>query len=242
MDIYEKLREKIDQSIPITTPATESKVEIEILKRIITPDEAEIACQLSAQPEDAATIARRAGMEVEKLKTVLEEMVKKGAILKVYTEEPLYSLVPMMPGIYEFQLGKLKPDMVELFEKYYEEKHGEAVFSNRTPFLRVVPVKETIPAELNILTYEEVDNIIEEADSVALATCLCRTNKKMLGEGCDGPVDDICILLDSWADYYANNGMGRKVTKEEGKNALKRAEDAGLVHNAVNVQKGAFAI
>ena len=45
MDHYEKLREKIDQSIPITTPATESKVEIEILKRILNPDEAEIACR-----------------------------------------------------------------------------------------------------------------------------------------------------------------------------------------------------
>ena len=181
-------------------------------------------------------------LEVEKLKTVLEEMVKKGAIFKVYTKEPLYSLVPMMPGIYEFQLGKLTPDMVELFEKYYAEKHGEAVFSNKTPFARVVPIKETIPAELNILTYEEVENIIEEADSITLATCLCRSNKKMLGEGCDGPVDDICMLFDSWADYYAQNGMGRRVSKEEGKNALKRAEDAGLVHSAMNVQQGALFI
>ena len=242
MNVYERLREKIDKSIPITTPATESKVEIEILKRLITPDEAEIACLLSAQPEDAGTISKRAGMEAEKLKTILEELVKKGAIFKVYTDEPLYSLVPMMPGIYEFQLGKLTPDMVELFEKYYAEKHGKAVLSNKTPFARVVPIKETIPAELNILTYEEVENIIEGADSIALATCLCRSNKKMIGEGCDGPVDDICILFDSWADYYAQNGMGRKVTKEEGKNALKRAEEAGLVHSAMNVQQGALFI
>ena len=242
MDPFEKLREKIDKSIPIATPATESKVEIEILKRILTPDEAEIACQLSAQPQDAKTIAQIVGMEIEKLKPVLEEMVKKGAIFKVYTDEPLYALVPMLPGIYEFQLGKLTPDMVELFEKYYAEKHGEAVFSNKTPFARVVPVKETIPTELNILTYEEVENLIEGANSITLATCLCRSNKKMIGEGCDGPVDDICILLDSWADYYANNGMGRKVSKEEGKNALKKAEDAGLIHNALNAQQGALFI
>jgi Pyruvate/2-oxoacid:ferredoxin oxidoreductase delta subunit len=95
---------------------------------------------------------------------------------------------------------------------------------------------------MNILTYEEVENIIEGADSITLATCLCRSNKKMFGEGCDGPVEDICILFDSWADYYAENGMGRKVSKEEGKNALKRAEDAGLVHNAMNVQQEALFI
>ena len=242
MDPYEKLREKIDQSSPIPTPATESKVEIEILKRIFNPDEAEIACQLSGQPQDVATIAKRAGMEVEKLKTALEEMVKKGAIFKVYAEDPLYALFPIVPGIFEWQLGKLTPGIAELFEKYYEEKQGEAVFSNRTSFTRIIPVKKSIPAEVNILTYEEVENLIDGASSVALANCICRSNKKMIGEGCDGPVDDICILFDSWADYYAENGLGRKVSKEEGKDALKRAEDAGLVHNALNVQQGALNI
>jgi Na+-translocating ferredoxin:NAD+ oxidoreductase subunit B len=242
MDVYERLREKIDQSIPITTPATKSKVEIEILKRIMSPDEAEIACLLSGQPETAETISKKAGMEAEKIKIILENIVKKGGIFKVYTAEPLYSLAAMMPGIHEFQVGKNTPDMVELFEKYYAEKHGEAVHSNRTPFSRVVPIKETIPAELNILTFEEVENIINQAGAITLATCLCRSNKKMIGEGCDGPVDDICILFDSWADYYAENGMGRKVTKEEGKKALKRAEEAGLVHCAMNVQQGALFI
>lgn len=242
MNVYERFREKIDTSIPITSPATESKVEIEILKRLMTPDEAEIACHLSAQPEDAATISKRAGMEVEKLRTVLEGLVKKGVIFKVYTEEPLYSLVPMLPGIFEFQVGKLTPDMAELFEKYYAEKQGKALFSNKTPMMRVIPIKKTIPAELNILIYEEAEKIIEQADSVTLAPCICRSSKKMVGEGCDVPVDDFCILLDSWADYYAENGMGHRVTKEEGKNALKKAEDAGLVHNIFNVQQGPFAI
>ena len=51
MDAYEKLREKIDTSVPIPTPATDSKVEIEILKKLITPDEAEIAGNLSPLPE-----------------------------------------------------------------------------------------------------------------------------------------------------------------------------------------------
>lgn len=242
MDPYERLREKIDQSFPIPTPATESKVEIEILKKIMTADETEIACQLSAQPEDAATIAQRAGMEVTEVKTALDEMVKKGAIFKAYTEEPLYCLFPMVPGIYEWQLGKLTPDMVKLFEKYYAEGHGEALFSNRTSFARVIPVNETMPAESNILTYEEVTSLIDEASSVALAACICRSSKKMIGEGCDGPVDDICIVLDSWADYYAENGMGRKVSKEEGQDALKRAEDAGLVHTSMNVQQGPIII
>jgi len=241
-DVYEKLRDHIDKSMPIPTPSTDSKVEIEILKRIMEPDEAEMACNLSAQPEDAATIAERSGVSVEATRPVLERLARKGAIFKVYMDEPLYSLAPMMPGIYEFQVNRLTPDMVNLFEKYYAEKHGEAVFSNRTPFGRVVPVNESITPEMKILVYEEVEKIIEEASAITLADCLCRTNKRMVGEGCDAPSDEICILLDSWADFYAENGLGRRVSKEEAKDALMRAEKSGLVHSTFNVQNGSLFI
>lgn len=242
MNAYEKLRQKIDSIIPIPSPETKSKVEIEILSRIMTPEDAEMACNLSAQPEDVKTIAERIKMDPEKLKPILDELVKKGAIFKFYLDNPLYCLVPMMPGLHEFRVGRITPDMVQLFERYYVEGHGEAVYKNETAFSRVVPVKEAIRTELNILTFEEVEKLIDNAASVTLARCLCRTNKKMIGEGCEAPVDDICILLDSWADYYANNGLGRSVSKEEGKKALQRAEEAGLVHCALNVQEGALFI
>jgi H+/Na+-translocating ferredoxin:NAD+ oxidoreductase subunit B len=242
MDIYEKLREKIDQSIPIPTPSTKSQVELKILKNLVTPEEAEIACYLSGQPEPIEIISERVGIQEDELRPQLELMVTKGAVFKVYLEEPLYSLACMMPGIYEFQVDRLSPEMVTLFEKYYAEKHGEAVFSNKTPFPRVVPVQQSISAQMNVYTYEEVENLIDGAATVTLANCLCRSNKKLIGEGCDAPVDDICILLDSWGDYYAENGLGHRVSKEEGKNALKRAEEAGLVHNSLNVQEGSLFI
>lgn len=169
-------------------------------------------------------------------------MVKKGGIFKIYTDEPMYCLVPMMPGIYEFQLGKLTPDMVKLFERYYAEGQGQAIFSTEIPWSRVVPIKKAIPTEVNIFTYEEVDRIINEADAVALANCLCRSNKKMIGEGCNAPIDDICILLNSWGVYYAKNGLGKLVSKKEAKKALDNAEDAGLVHSALNVKDAKDAL
>lgn len=242
MDVYEKLREIIHNRIPIPTPATQSRVEIEILRRLMLPDEAEIACHLSGQPEPATAIAQRGGMAVDQVRPILEELVKKGVIFKVYTADPLYSLATMMPGIYEFQVNRLTPDMVALFEKYYAQGHGEAVFSNKTAFARVLPVNKSLSPKMTVYTYEEVERIIDAASAVTLATCICRSNKKLIGEGCSGPVEEACILLDSWADYYAENGLGRRVSKEEGKNALKRAEDAGLVHNSLNVQDGSLFI
>lgn len=242
MDVYNKLREKIDGNLPIPMPATKSGVEIEILKRLMSPDEAKIACLLSGMPEPVVAIAERADISAEKLHLVLEALVKKGVIFKVYEAKPLYSLATMMPGIYEFQVNRLTSDMVTLFETYYKEGHGNAVFENKTAFARVLPVNKSISPQMNVHTYEEVENLIENAHAVTLATCICRSNKKLIGQGCDGPVEDACILLDAWAEYYAENGLGRRVSKQEGKNALRRAEDAGLVHNSLNVQTGSLFI
>jgi ferredoxin len=108
--------------------------------------------------------------------------------------------------------------------------------------MRVVPVKESIPAELNVLTFEEVDNLIDESPTVCLTTCICRTNKEIIGEGCNFPKDDICIIFTPWAEYYIEYGLGRKASKEEAKNALRKAEEVGLVHCAMNVQRGGIAI
>lgn len=242
MNAYEEFRKKLD-SFPIPTPETESKMELDFLKNLMSPEEAGIACNLSGQPEDLKTIAQRAGMEPGQLEPVLEDLAKKGVIFKVvFTPEPLYCLFPIMPGIYEFQVNRLSPEMVTLFEKYYAEKLGEALFSNKTSPARIVPVKESIPAELNILTYEEVDNLIDESPTLCLANCICRKNKELIGEGCANPKDDICLILTPWAEYYIENGLGRKASKEEAKDALGKAEEAGLVHCAMNVQTGGFFV
>lgn len=241
MESYERFRKKIDEACPFPTPSTESKVELEILSRLMTPEEAEIACHLSGDPETAQTVAARAGISAESLHPVLEELVRKGVIFKVYTEDPLYSLAPVMPGIWEFQLNNMTPELLSLFQRYYAEGQGRAFLTLKPPPFRVIPIQKSIPAELNILSYEQVEGFIDRAGSVALADCHCRAVKRMVGEGCDAP-DDVCILLDVWAEYFEKNLNVRKVDKDEAKAALRKAADAGLVHATFNSVEGAMFI
>ena len=248
MDVYERFREKLN-SLPIRSGETESKVDLEIFKRLMSPEEAEVACYLSGQPEGLKTISQRAGIEVEKLAPVLEEMARKGLIFKVVSApEPLYCLHQVMPGIYEYQVGWLSREMVELFEEYYAEGLGKAVFTPKMPPARIVPVNKSIPAELNVLTYEEADNIIDGARTICLSRCICRDTKEIMGEKCalDAPKDDICFWFDDVGEYFIEYDQGRnlsrKVSKEEAKNALRRAEEVGLVHCATNVQEGSIVI
>ncbi|MCP4218381.1 MAG: 4Fe-4S ferredoxin, partial [bacterium] len=58
--IYKKLAEKLD-GIPNGYPPTESGVELEILAKLFTPEEAEAACLLSLEPCPADTVAAALG-------------------------------------------------------------------------------------------------------------------------------------------------------------------------------------
>ena len=51
-DIYERLREFLD-TLPTGFPATPTGVEIRILKKLFTPEEAELTMNLQSEPEEA---------------------------------------------------------------------------------------------------------------------------------------------------------------------------------------------
>jgi hypothetical protein len=61
-DAFTKLREFLDQ-FPIGFPKTPSGVELRILKRLFTEEEAAIAVTLTPIPEEASQIAERAGLD-----------------------------------------------------------------------------------------------------------------------------------------------------------------------------------
>jgi hypothetical protein len=58
-DIYQKLSQHLD-NLPGGFPPTETGVELRILHRLFTPEEAELALHLTLIPEEPRVIARRA--------------------------------------------------------------------------------------------------------------------------------------------------------------------------------------
>ena len=59
-DVYKRLAKKLDK-LPHSFPATESGVELKILRKILSNEEAETAIHLKAIPETVARISRRLG-------------------------------------------------------------------------------------------------------------------------------------------------------------------------------------
>jgi hypothetical protein len=64
LDVYQKLAKHLD-GLPGGFPPTEDGVELKILHKLFTPEQAVLAVHCTLIPEEARVIARRAGLSVE---------------------------------------------------------------------------------------------------------------------------------------------------------------------------------
>src|SRR5512133_589864 len=82
--LYRRLQQHLDR-MPVPFPATESGVEIRILERLFSPEEAEVARALSAMPELPRTIRKRLGpdWDVTRLRAALDPMADRGLIERI---------------------------------------------------------------------------------------------------------------------------------------------------------------
>ena len=72
-DVYETLATHLD-SLPAGFARTDSGVEMRILRRLFTPEDAQLAVHLTIIPEEARVIARRAGIPVSEAASRLDDI------------------------------------------------------------------------------------------------------------------------------------------------------------------------
>ena len=232
-EVYYKLRDFLDQ-FPLGFPKTPSGVEIKILKRLFTEEEAKIAVLLTPIPEEASQIAQRSGMDPQFLEQKLEAMSKKGLIFRVRREgKTLYNSAPFMIGLYEYSVKKIDKELAKLFKEYYETAYQKEMGASNIPGFKVLPVEETIQVDTVLYPYHKLKESIKQARKIAVTECICRKEARLTGEGCNYPLET-CLSFGAAAEYYIENGIGREITPEEAIKIIEEADKAGLVHAGVN--------
>jgi Pyruvate/2-oxoacid:ferredoxin oxidoreductase delta subunit len=230
---YEKLREFLDL-FPIGFRKTQSGVEIEILKRLFTEEEAELATFLTIRPERARSIARRAGKNSAEIEKKLDLMAKKGLVFRARRDnKTLYNAAPFMIGLYEYSVNKIDKELAQLFKDYYHTAGLDEIGASNIPGFKVIPLEETIQTDTTLFPYQMLEESIRNARVIAVADCVCRKESQLLGEGCDHPMET-CLSFGTAAEYYIENEMGRKITSEEAIQIIKEADESGLVHAGAN--------
>jgi electron transport complex protein RnfB len=231
-ELYQRLAEHLDR-LPDGFAPSEIGAEIHLLKRLFTPEEAELAVHLTLDREEAGAIAARAHLPEEEVKERLQEMAGKGLIFSAESEgKVLYQAAPFVIGIYEFQVNRLSEGFLQDLNEYWStvKEREEPKTINQ---LRTIPINESIDKRLEVLPYENVYALVEAHDKFAVAPCICRSRAKKLGRGCDAPIES-CLIFGDFADYYVRTGIGKRVTKDEVKELLVKADEANLVLNPTN--------
>ena len=239
-EMYYKLAQVLD-TLPNGFPATESGVEIKLLKKIFTPEQANLFCDLRLTFETAEQIAQRTGRSLERLEEKLVAMGEAGQLFALQLEDSrFFKMLPWVFGIYEFQLGRLDKEFARLNEEY-GPVYGRQFYSKTPQLMQVLPIEKEISVQQEALSYEKVSTLIEQSQSFLVNDCVCKKEQELLGHSCDRPVQ-VCLALAPIPGVFDNSSQGRVLNKEEAYALLKKTEELGLVHLTYNVQGGRFYI
>ena len=237
--IYKKLAEHLDQ-LPGGFSSSDDVIDRRLLQRLFSTKEAKLAVYLTLDREKTQVIAERAKLPLDETEQRLNQMSKKGLIFSVQQENSatFYQAVPFVIGIYEFQVNNLSKELIRDLA-YYWHARSKTTTTEVIPQIRTIPIGESIDPHLEVLSYEQVNELVKSKDRFAVAPCICRRTEKMTGGGCDAP-EESCLVLGEWADYYIRDGRGRSINQSEVFEILARANTANLVLQPSNSMDPSF--
>jgi NAD-dependent dihydropyrimidine dehydrogenase PreA subunit len=216
-----------------------------LLEELFTPEEAALVCQMPVDPISASALASETGRDLAEVEALLDGMCNKGLVISREREGVNhYSVLQMMPGIFEYQfmrgeVNERAKRLAKLFDDYFEVIFGwveKGPVPQVLPFSRVITVEEEIKAGMEIQPYDRVSSYIDNADYISVSTCYCRHHGELLDRPCDKP-KEVCLIFGPAAKFNDERGFGRLISKEEAHRILDLSEKEGLVHCSSNMGK-----
>lgn len=234
-EIYRKLRERLD-AICFGYSATESGVEYVFLKRFFSPEDAEMFLLLPIDRYvSAEEVAAECGGDPKEVGRKLKDMAKRGIIFRIYDEEgrPLFHSVPIAHGIYEFHINEIEDEWSRAFTKHYLQGWGPQFYEAETPLFRSLPMSADVVADGAILPEDDFESMIRTRRRWGVTDCMCRSRLAKMGKGCKHELET-CLVFDTFADYYLENGIAREIDADEAIDIVRRNTKQGCVVQVVN--------
>jgi ferredoxin len=233
---YRRLAATLD-ALPNRFPPAGDESHLRLLAKIFTPEEAGLAADLHLELETPSQISERLERDLRQTSNMLKEMTQKGLITLGKTPQGRlgFGLMPFVVGIYEAQINRIDAEMATLFEDYYQKAFGRSL-EIRPQLHRVIPIGESISNTMEVHPFESASGLVAQAQAWGVVDCICRTQKKLIGDPCPHPVD-VCMVLSDKPEAFAASQEVRALTQAEALQTLQRATDAGLVHCVSNNQR-----
>ncbi len=213
----------------------DSKIIPEIFKMLANENEAKVLLA-AAPPATVEEISEKTGIPGDEIEKMIDPLFKKGLIFMSKKAGPTrYYRVRQLLQFHDATIlaPEMPPEFFELWRKYhrteFKEHHKRIESVLPKSAVRVIPVNIALKPDARIVAFDDVKQIVEEANNLAVTKCTCR----VVDGSCGKPVE-VCIQVNRAADYALQRGTGRKLTKEETIDLLKMCEEEGLVHTTGN--------
>ncbi|MFH0814395.1 MAG: 4Fe-4S binding protein [Pseudomonadota bacterium] len=248
-DIYHNLMKHLG-NVGIGYPQMGKDDFIKVLRKKITPEEAEIALGLPTrlppfEVEEVEVIARRIGKPADKVEEILAGLAKKGFLFKQKTAlgKTGYAFIQIGFGIPQLFMWKGEPDdhvkeeIARPMYKYLKEGGWDAQNTKNVRLFRYVPVNLAVDRSVTaVYSYDMMKEVIQRARRIAVCHCPCRMAGKLFFDTkCKHSLEN-CIKFNKMADYALEHGLGREISREEALEITRKAEEEGLIHFVDNCQ------
>jgi electron transport complex protein RnfB len=238
-EVYERLAAHLDRA---HAGAPMSPELLGILEILYPGEEAEVALGLSIYEKRTLEVLRSAMPEkAERLAETLETMARRGTVMTEQRpgEERHYRLLPSVVGFAEVPFldgadTEEKRALAPLWKEYVSGEFGKEL-ARGIPLIRVIPIEESLEDRSQVLPFDAVAEMLEEASFMAVGHCPCRQIARYTGEGCDRPTER-CMHFGSLGRYLVEAGKARLIDREEALDILRRATEEGLVHVCDNLE------
>ena len=240
-DLYSRFIAWLDKSW-WHLPASEYLVPT--IQAFLTPEQAALLTGFPFMPTALEEIAHLNGMESSEAEAKLAVLARKGAVWRMERGgRILYSLNDAFFIFFRGPFYAMNPDesakaMASPLNRYIRDGLMDQLAPANTKALRTIPINRTVADPSRVAPYEDVLGFVESQDFIAVTKCACRQRKRMNPEfvECKHP-EEVCLHFKDMARYLTDTHLGRRVTKEEAREIVNLAADAGLVHAISNWQK-----
>ena len=216
---------------------------VRLMVHLFSPEEAAVARHLPFyRPRPLERIARGVRRPPEEITPLLEAM---GARRVIYQSENGYSLLPLIPGMFEYMLmngadsdwhREYARQLIDLFSTGYMREYN----ANPTHAVRNLPVAAAIEGQSLVADPDLVAEMIERHSSMGVLTvCQCRQSKRFVGQECKrARPEDGCLMFGRFAETIVQKGNGRLVEKSEMREIVAERREKKLVFMTGNVGAG----
>ena len=248
--VYEELADALGK-LPNGFTRTPSNVEIRMLRKIFSPEDASLASKLSEKLETAQEIAGRTGLPLEETRDHLLKMAEDSLLWLDHSEfsidydkahllnaeNPRFRLPPFLVGLLEMNAEEIDHEFIHLFEAYMADGGAAGIMKPGPALMRAIPSQGSVKKEW-ILPYDEVKFVLSQARTFFVYDCVCRTVKEETGRECDFPLNN-CLYFSSHDHIPGQYSKEGQISKEKVFEILDKSEELGLVHTISNVIQGA---